>query len=92
MLFRSVPLRVYDILGAGGFLITNYQPDLAENGFVLGEDLVVYESKEDLLCKVDYYLKHEEERLQIAANGQRKVAMLHTYDNRVKFILEKMDK
>ena len=88
----GVPLRVHDILGAGGFLITNYQADLTENGFVLGEDLVVYESKEDLLCKVDYYLKHEEERLQIAANGRRKVAMLHTYDNRVQFILEKMDR
>lgn len=86
----GVPLRVYDILGAGGFLLTNYQADLIENGFVLGEDLVVYESKEDLLCKTDYYLNHEEERLQIAENGRRKVALLHTYDNRVRCILEKI--
>lgn len=88
----GVPLRVYDILGAGGFLITNYQADLTENGFVLGEDLVVYESKEDLLCKIDYYLNHEEERLQIAENGRRKVSLMHTYDNRVQCILEKIAK
>lgn len=86
----GVPLRVYDILGAGGFLLTNYQMDMIENGFVLGEDFVVYESKEDLVSKVEYYLKHEEERIQIAENGRKKVTMMHTYDSRVKCILEKI--
>lgn len=88
----GVPLRVYDILGAGGFVISNYQADFIENGFVAGEDLVVYESKKDLIAKVDYFLSHEEERMEIAENGRRKVAMLHDFHRRVKEILEIMEK
>ena len=81
-------MRVYDVLGAGGFLVTNYQADFIENGFLPGEDLIVYESKQDLISKVDYFLTHEKERVQITENGKRKIAMMHTYDNRIKEILE----
>ncbi len=88
----GVPLRVYDILGAGGFVITNYQADLIGNGFVAGEDLIVYESKKDLISKVEYFLNHEEERTEIAENGKRKVAMMHDFGSRVKEILEIMEK
>lgn len=82
----GIPLRVFDILGAGGFLITNYQADLA-NYFTIGEDLVCYESEEDLVEKVGYYLGHEEERESIARNGYLKVKQFHTYDLRLKEML-----
>lgn len=86
--FKSgIPLRVFDIMGSGGFLISNYQPELAEL-FVPGEDIVLYDSIPDLLSKIDYYLKHEDERLQIAKNGYKKVKNHHTYDIRLKEILE----
>lgn len=88
----GVPLRVYDILGAGGFVITNYQADLIQNGFIAGEDLVVYESKKDLISKVEYFLSHEEERIEIAENGRKKVVMLHDFQRRVKEILKIIEK
>jgi spore maturation protein CgeB len=78
----GIPLRVFDILGAGGFLITNYQSDIA-NYFDIGEDLVCYESEEDLVEKVGYYLEHEEERKRIAENGYRKVKQFHNYEVRL---------
>ncbi len=81
----GIPLRVFDILGSGGFLITNYQPDI-ENYFEIGEDLVCYESREDLIEKVGYYLQHEEERKRIAKNGYQKVKQFHTYEIRLKEI------
>lgn len=74
----GIPLRCMDIMGAGGFLLSNYQADLFEH-FVPGEDFVYYESDEDLLGKCEYYLTHDEERQSIAANGHRKVAANHTY-------------
>ncbi len=83
----GIPLRVFDILGAGGFLITNYQEDLAEY-FTIGEDLVVYENEEDLINKVSYYLQHEEERIRIAENGYRKVKQYHTYRIRLQEMLD----
>ncbi len=68
----GIPLRVLDILGAGGFLLTNYQPEIAEN-FVDGQDLVMYDSVEDAVSKAEYYLRHEDERAGIAANGRKAV-------------------
>ena len=80
---RGIPLRAFDIMGAGGFLLSNYQADLLEM-FVPGEEFVYYENKEDLLRKVDYYLIHEDERKAIAKNGHDKVAAAHTYRHRVR--------
>lgn len=78
----GIPLRVFDILGAKGFCITNYQPELAEI-FEIGKDLVVYDSIPDLLDKVSYYLEHEKEREEIAYNGYRKVCDTCDYELRI---------
>ncbi len=83
----GIPLRAYDIMGAGGFLLSNFQADFLD-GFVPGEDFVYYDSKEDLLQKVAYYLDHEEERKAIAKNGHDKVAAGHTYRHRVREMLD----
>ena len=82
----GIPQRAFDIMGCGGFLLSNYQPELAEY-FIPGEDLVLYDSVDDLIQKIDYYLSHEEERLQIAKNGYEKVKRYHTYDTRLTEIL-----
>lgn len=77
----GLPLRIWDIMGAGGFLITNYQPEL-EMYFKNGEDLVFFTDKEDLNDKVKYYLENEDERKAIALNGWNKVRELHNYQKR----------
>ncbi len=77
----GIPLRIWDILAAGGFCITNYQPEL-EMYFENGRDLVYFESKKDLAEKVKFYLEHEEERKRIALNGYNKVKKQHTYKQR----------
>lgn len=78
----GIPLRVWDILGAGGFCITNYQAELLLY-FENGKDLVIFESMEDLNNKIEYYLTHEDERKAIAMNGYKKVKELHQYSNRI---------
>ncbi|MBQ4284560.1 MAG: glycosyltransferase [Lachnospira sp.] len=83
----GIPLRCMDIMGAGGFLMSNFQADFYEH-FIPGEDLVLFESKEDLLAKCDYYLKHDAERRQIAANGLGKIKEAHTYEVRFKEMFE----
>lgn len=83
----GIPLRCMDIMGAGGFLMSNYQADFYDH-FVPGEDLVLYESQEDLLSKCDYYLHHDAERRQIAANGLGKVIEAHTYEIRLAQIFD----
>ncbi|RDY30610.1 CgeB family protein [Lachnotalea glycerini] len=83
----GIPLRVYDIMGCGGFVITNYQSEINEY-FIPDVDLVVYESLEDLVYKISYYLQHEEERKKIAQNGYHKVKELYTYEKRLEQIIQ----
>lgn len=78
----GLSLRIWDVLGCGGFLLTNYQAEIPEY-FEIGKDLEVYENMEDLMQKADYYLHHEAERLEIALNGYEKTARYHTYEMRL---------
>jgi spore maturation protein CgeB len=82
----GIPLRAFDIMGCGGFLLTNFQADFLEH-FTPGADYVYYESVDDLLCKVDYYLEHEDERCRIARNGYEMVKENHSYRHRVREML-----
>lgn len=82
----GMPLRAFDILGAGGFLLSNYQEDFLDF-FVPGEDYDYYDGIEDLLQKIEYYLSHEKERMEIAQNGFYKVKQEHTYRNRVEAMI-----
>lgn len=81
-ILTGIPLRAFDIMGMGGFLLTNYQSEFDEY-FVNGEDYVYYENYEDLVHKAEYYLTHEKERKEIAQNGQRKVYEHHTLGKRI---------
>ena len=83
----GIPLRIWDVLGYGGFLLTNYQAEIPYY-FKEGEDLVCFDSLEDLCEKVGYYLEHEEERKRIAWNGYRKVREKHSYIERIRTILD----
>ncbi len=85
----GLPLRCFDILGCGGFLMTNYQSEI-EDMFVTGQDLEVYSSLDELIDKCTYYLSHEEERAAIARNGYEKVRKNHTHINRLKDMLATM--
>lgn len=77
-IYTGIPLRCMDIMANGGFLLSNYQADLAE-AFIPNQDFVYYEDTEDLLDKIAYYLSHEKEREEITENGYRKVLELHNY-------------
>lgn len=83
----GIPLRIWDVLGCGGFLLTNYQAEIPYY-FNEGEDLVCFDGLEDLCEKVGYYLEHEEERKRIAWNGYHKVREKHSYIERIHTILD----
>ncbi len=85
----GIPLRAFEIMGSGGFLLTNYQEDFLDY-FEPGVDYAYYDSYEDLLMKIEYYLTHEEERQTIARNGYEKVKAYHTYRNRFDTIISTM--
>lgn len=83
----GLSLRIWDILGCGGFLISNFQNEIP-NYFTIGKDLECYENLEDLNEKIHFYLSHDDIRKEIAQNGYEKVKKMHTYELRVATILK----
>ena len=86
----GIPLRAFEIMGSGGFLLTNYQTDFFDF-FEPGVDFAYYDSYEDLMEKVEYYLSHDKEREEIARNGYEKVKKYHNYHVRIGAILDILD-
>lgn len=84
---NGIPLRCMDIMGAGGFLLSNFQTDFLTH-FIPDEDFVYFESQEDLLNKCRYYLEHDDKRLKIAQSGYEKVKEFHDYKVRLNEIFD----
>ena len=84
---RGIPLRAMDIMGCGGFLLSNYQEDMLRF-FTPGEDFIYYESRQDLMDKAGYYLEHEDERKKISESALKKMRDGHTLEQRLEEIMD----
>ena len=78
----GIPLRVFDILSCGGFVISNFQPELAEF-FTPGQDVILYSSIDECVDLCRYYLENEAERRSIAEAGYETLCKFHTYKIRL---------
>jgi spore maturation protein CgeB len=78
--------RIYDVLAAGGFLLTEERPCIRRE-FEPGRHLATFSSPADAREKVLYYLNHPEEREALAREGQRHVLAHHTLAERCKHLL-----
>lgn len=87
----GIPLRVWDVLGSRGFLLTNHQKEM-DSYFNDGEDLVWFDSEEELIDKARFYLdeKRTALRRKIAQSGYEKVCACHTFDHRVAQIISEI--
>lgn len=83
----GMPQRVLDIMASGGFLLSNYQPELAEY-FECGEEMDVYTSMEDAVLKCQYYLENPDLRESIAQKGQEKVFEEHNLKDKIMYMLD----
>ncbi|MCR5249157.1 MAG: DUF3880 domain-containing protein [Lachnospiraceae bacterium] len=78
----GLSLRLFDVCGCGGFLLTNVQPELCEL-YEPGTEVETYSSAEEMLDKAAWYLEHEEERAAIARAAYERTKAEHTYEKRV---------
>jgi len=69
--------RIYKILAAGGFLLTNEWEGRELTGLVDGRDLVIYNDIGDLNNKINLYLDDVDRREKIAESGFRTVQKLN---------------
>lgn len=83
--------RCFEIPVTGTFMLSEYSQDLTTL-FTPDRETVYFKSSEEMISKVEYYLKHEDERKIIAANGYSRVIHDgHEIADRVKQIVRSYD-
>lgn len=83
----GTPLRIPEIMGAGGFVLSSFGEETAEL-FEEDKEIVMFRTPEELMEKADYYLAHDKEREKIASAGQQKVLREFTHERKMKKLLE----
>lgn len=78
---RQIKARVFEVPGAGGFLLTQAADGL-ERCYRDGEEIVVFRSDAELLDRIRYYLEHPDDRDRIARAGHERTHREHTYTQR----------
>ncbi len=81
-----VPMRIFDIMACGGFVLAEYSRELGEI-FEIGKEVETYRTLDELISKVAYYLDHRDEALEIAKLGREAVRKNHTISMRVNHML-----
>ncbi|MFN3307215.1 MAG: glycosyltransferase [Candidatus Kapaibacteriota bacterium] len=87
---KQIKGRVFEIVGSGGFLLTQNADNLGEY-FVDGKEIAVFNNKQELLKKINFFLKNEELRKEITLNGYLRALKEHTYEARFKELFKKMN-
>jgi spore maturation protein CgeB len=83
---RQIKARVFEVPGAGGFLLTEAADGL-EHLFRDGSEIAVFRDADELAEKARYYLEYPDERDRIALAGHERCARSHTYTRRFEELL-----
>ncbi len=85
--YSGLNLRVFDVPATGAFLVTDYSPELEEY-YRIGEEIVCFDSTEELADKLVYFLKNVSEREAVALKGYQRALRLPTIGDRMKSLIE----
>lgn len=81
--------RVFEVPGCGGLLLTEWAPGI-EDYFVVGQEVVVFRNRHEMLSQIKRLLADEPARAAIAAAGYRRTLAEHTYELRLLSIFEQL--
>lgn len=88
----DINAKYFEILSSGTFMLTNYNEYFHQ--FVdLNEDIgkMFYYDEDDLGRKIEYYLNNDDERESIAKRVYDYIYDNHTWENRAKLIIDKVN-
>lgn len=86
--FGFVSNRIYDVTASGGFVLTDYLPEIEE---IYGDSVATYKDFEEFKEKTDYYLSHPEERAQMIEKA-RQITLEHFTNDRAAEIFDNIFK
>ena len=88
-MLNDLNYRNFETIGCGTALITDYNHMYDKLGFVDNENVILYDSFESLIGKLNYYLDNTE-KLATIANNAESLSLQHTYLERVRGLIEKI--
>jgi spore maturation protein CgeB len=82
-----VPMRIFDIMACGGFVLAEHSAALASL-FRVGEEVESWTTVEELVHKVKFYKENPAVARKIAQRGLAAVRTRHTITGRLEYMLE----
>jgi len=86
---EQVKGRHFEINACGGFQLSYYVEGL-EQMYVIGREIAIFATPEDLNEKIKYYLNNEKECMAVAQRGHVRTQSDHTMELRFQNIFEKL--
>lgn len=83
---KSLNQRCFDVMIADSLLLNDKQ-NVGQLPLVNGEDFIMAEDENDMVNKIDFYLKHPEERRRISCNGKQKAGELFCFNQTLETVL-----
>jgi spore maturation protein CgeB len=83
---RQIKARVFEVPGAGGFLLTE-PADGLDQLYRNGNEIAVFDGLAELVGKIAYFMAHPEQRDKIALAGHARTRNEHTYEMRFSQLL-----
>jgi hypothetical protein len=84
-------MRLFEATGVGSLLLTDWKDDLNDM-FKVGKEVIAYRTPQECSELITFYLEHENERRAIARAGQERTLRDHTYQQRMKELVDIMRK
>ena len=88
--YGEITRRIFEGMACGKLVITDRLDNSTKLNdlFIENEDIILYDSFEDCVNKINYYYNNLELRNKIANSGKQKVLLNHTQKQRVDLIIE----
>ena len=78
--------RTFDIPACGAFEMTDYKKNV-EKHFEIDKEIVTFKNINELKSKIDFYLKNDDLRKDMAEHGKQKVLNEHTWVHRANDVI-----
>ncbi|MBI5407934.1 MAG: glycosyltransferase [Nitrospirae bacterium] len=88
---KSMSERLYIAVACGAFYMCQYV-DGIEDIFMPDKEIVTFQTEEEMVEKIKYYIKNDDLRMTIARAGQERVLKEHTYEVRARQLIEIVEK
>jgi len=83
-IYGALSFKYPEVMACGTLIMGDKAKDFDRLGYKDGEHLILYDGFKDLEDKIHYFLKHDQEREQIAENGMRFVREHFSFRTQIK--------